>query len=188
MALILLSPVLILLAVTIRVILGPPILYTQLRSGLNGKPFTLLKFRSMTTARNSKGEMLADEERMTRFGHILRSTSPDELPQLVNVLRGQMCLVGPRPLLPEYLPLYSAEQARRHSVRPGLTGLAQVNGRNQLTWEQKFTYDVWYVDHVSLWLDLNIMLKTARKIISRQGVVQDNHSTAEKFTGTKLEQ
>ena len=159
-ALIILSPVLAFLALLVRARLGPPILFRQQRPGLYGRPFTLYKFRSMTDARDEQGNLLPDGERLTRFGKWLRSTSLDELPELFNVLKGHMSLVGPRPLLMEYLPLYTPEQARRHEVKPGITGWAQVNGRNAISWEEKFKLDVWYVDHVSFWLDLKILALT----------------------------
>lgn len=184
-ALVLLSPVLLLLAWLIRRNLGSPVLFSQARPGLNGKPFRMIKFRTMRDAVDSKGNLLPDDERMTLFGSKLRSASLDELPELWNVLKGEMSLVGPRPLLMEYLPLYSTEQARRHDVRPGITGWAQVNGRNAISWEQKFKLDVWYVDNRSVWLDLKILWLTVANVCKREGISQSGHVTAEKFTGSK---
>ncbi|ABC78473.1 undecaprenyl-phosphate galactosephosphotransferase [Syntrophus aciditrophicus SB] len=172
-----------LLALLIRCRLGAPVFFTQQRPGLKGKPFFLYKFRTMTDARNSAGSLLPDAERLTRFGRFLRSTSLDELPELWNVLKGEMSLVGPRPLLMEYLGRYTLEQARRHEVRPGITGWAQVNGRNTLSWEDKFKLDVWYVDHVSISLDIRIIVMTIWKIFKREGINQPGQATAEKFMG-----
>ena len=182
-ALVVLAPVLLLLALLIRLKLGTPVLFRQQRPGLHGNPFTIYKFRTMTDARDAQGRLLPDAERLTRFGRFLRSTSLDELPELLNVLKGEISLVGPRPLLMQYLVRYSIEQARRHDVRPGLTGWAQVNGRNALSWEQKFALDVWYVDHLSLWLDLKIMLITIWKIICHEGISQPGQATMEEFKG-----
>lgn len=181
--LIVLSPIMLLTAILVRIFLGKPVLFRQERPGLNGKLFILMKFRTMNDKRNDDGELLPDGLRLTRFGQFLRRTSLDELPQLFNVLKGDMSLVGPRPLLPEYLPLYTKDQARRHEVRPGITGHAQVNGRNLLTWEEKFELDVWYVDHQSFWLDLKILLKTVVKVFVARGVNQQGSATAEKFRG-----
>ena len=179
--LLLLSPVLLVLAVAVRLALGSPVLFRQARPGLHGRPFTLYKFRSLlddpTGARS-------DRERLTRFGAILRQTSLDELPELWNVLRGDMSLVGPRPLLMEYLPLYTPEQARRHEVRPGLTGWAQVNGRNAISWEEKFRLDVWYVEHRTLWLDLRILGLTLRRVITGEGISEPGQATATPFRGS----
>jgi sugar transferase EpsL len=183
-ALVVLSPVLAAIAVAVRVAIGSPVLFRQTRPGLHGRPFTLLKFRTMTDARDAAGALRHDAERLTRFGRFLRRTSLDELPELLNVLRGDMSLVGPRPLLMEYLPLYSPEQMRRHEVRPGLTGWAQVNGRNALTWEDKFALDVWYVDHRSFRLDVEIVVKTVREVLSGAGVSQPGQATAEPFRGS----
>jgi sugar transferase EpsL len=183
-ALLLLAPLLALLALLVRWQLGSPVLFRQVRPGWQGRPFTLLKFRSMRDLRDPSGALLPDAARLTPFGRFLRSASLDELPELWNVLRGEMSLAGPRPLLMQYLPRYSPEQARRHDVRPGLTGWAQVNGRNALTWEQKFALDVWYVDHVSLKLDLEILGKTLTAIVKRQGINQPGQATAEEFIGT----
>ncbi len=183
-ALLLLFPFLLLIALFVWRNLGSPILFRQQRPGLHGKPFTLLKFRTMTDARDADGNLLPDEKRLTRFGQFLRRTSLDELPELFNVLRGDMSLVGPRPLLMHYLDLYTPEQARRHEVKPGITGWAQINGRNALSWEEKFELDVWYVDHVSLWLDLKILALTVWKVLRREGISQEGHATMAQFTGT----
>lgn len=183
-ALVLLAPVLLGVAAAVRVSMGAPVLFRQLRPGLDGRPFRMYKFRTMRDAVDRSGRPLPDAERLTRVGRFLRATSLDELPELLNVLRGEMSLVGPRPLLMEYLPLYSPEQARRHSVRPGITGWAQVNGRNALSWEKRFELDVWYVDHQSLRLDLRILLLTLRKVAMREGVSHPGHATMERFRGT----
>jgi lipopolysaccharide/colanic/teichoic acid biosynthesis glycosyltransferase len=169
----------------IRKNLGGPVLFRQVRPGLDGDLFTMVKFRTMTDERSSDGALLPDAQRLTSFGRFLRSSSLDELPELWNVLRGEMSLVGPRPLLVEYLPLYSPEQARRHEVRPGITGWAQVNGRNAISWEDKFALDVWYVDNQSLWLDIKILWITLRKVIVRDGISAAGDATMPKFTGTK---
>ena len=182
-AAVLLAPVILILCVLVRTRLGTPILFRQERPGLGGAPFTLVKFRTMTDARGADGVLLADAARLTRFGRWLRSTSLDELPELWNVLRGEMSLVGPRPLLMAYLPLYSPEQARRHDVRPGVTGWAQVNGRNALSWDDKFALDVWYVDHHSLWLDLRIVLMTAMRVFLREGINAAGDATMPMFVG-----
>jgi lipopolysaccharide/colanic/teichoic acid biosynthesis glycosyltransferase len=181
--LLLLSPVLAVLALLVRRRLGSPVLFRQLRPGLHGRPFLLLKFRTMRDAVDASGEPLPDEQRLTPFGRWLRATSLDELPTLWNVARGDMSLVGPRPLLMEYLPRYSPGQARRHEVRPGITGWAQVNGRNALSWDEKFRLDVWYVDHRSLGLDLRILWMTLRKVFVREGISHAGHVTMEKFRG-----
>jgi lipopolysaccharide/colanic/teichoic acid biosynthesis glycosyltransferase len=165
--------------------LGSPVLFRQVRPGLHGRPFMMVKFRTMTDERGADGELLPDAQRLTTFGRFLRAASLDELPELWNVLRGEMSLVGPRPLLMEYLPLYSPEQARRHEVRPGITGWAQVNGRNALSWEERFKLDVWYVDHRSLWLDLRILWLTVRKVIVREGISAQGEATMPRFTGNK---
>ena len=165
--------------------LGSPVFFAQVRPGMHGKPFKMVKFRSMTSERGTDGELLPDAVRLTPFGRILRSTSLDELPELWNVLKGDMSLVGPRPLLMEYLPLYSPEQARRHEVRPGITGWAQVNGRNAISWEDKFKLDVWYVDHCSLWLDIKILWLTVKKVLVREGISAAGEATMGKFTGSK---
>ncbi|MCH2088920.1 MAG: sugar transferase [Pseudoalteromonas sp.] len=182
-----LLPVIVIVALLIRFKLGSPILFTQDRPGLNGDIFKMMKFRSMLDAKDKQGNLLPDDERMTKFGAFLRSTSLDELPGLFNVLKGDMSLVGPRPLLVQYLPLYSTEQARRHNVRPGITGWAQVNGRNAISWEDKFKLDVWYVDNQSFWLDLKILFLTVKKVFVREGISADGHVTIEPFKGTKNE-
>lgn len=182
-ALIVLSPVLIVTAILVRVFIGAPIFFTQQRPGYKGRPFNIYKFRSMSNRIARDGSLLPDAERLTRFGRILRSLSLDELPELFNILRGEMSFVGPRPLLMEYLPLYSPEQMRRHDAMPGLTGWAQVNGRNALDWPSRFRLDVWYVDHWSFWLDLRIILMTVGKVIAREGVNQAGQSTVEYFKG-----
>jgi sugar transferase EpsL len=179
--LIALAPVLLLVALAVRYSLGSPVLFRQIRAGRHGRPFELLKFRTMTDARDAGGELLPDSERLTRFGRWLRSTSLDELPELINVQRGEMSLVGPRPLLLEYLPHYSAEQARRHEVRPGITGWAAVRGRNALSWERRLALDVWYVDHWSIALDLKILLITVVKVLRREGISPEGHATMPRF-------
>lgn len=179
----LVAPVFLLLAVMVRMKLGSPILFTQVRPGLGGRPFRMIKFRTMTNARALDGELLPDAERLTALGQFLRATSLDELPELWNVLKGDMSLVGPRPLLMEYLPLYTPEQARRHEVRPGITGWAQINGRNSLSWEEKFALDVWYVDNQSLWLDLKILALTVLKVFKREGISAEGEATMPRFTG-----
>jgi len=185
-ALLVLVPVITVLTLLVRVKLGAPVFFRQQRPGLHGKPFTMVKFRTMTDARDAQGNLLPDAERLTRFGRLLRSTSLDELPELWNVLRGEMSLVGPRPLLMRYLPLYTPEQARRHEVPPGITGWAQVNGRNAISWEEKFALDVWYVDHCSLWLDIKIIGMTVGKIFAREGISQAGQATMEEFRGSQL--
>lgn len=177
-------PALLLLALLVRRRLGRPVLFLQQRPGRHGCPFTLVKFRTMTDAVGPDGRPLPDAERLTTFGRWLRATSLDELPELWNVLRGDMSLVGPRPLLPEYLPLYTAEQARRHEVRPGVTGWAQVNGRNAISWEEKFALDTWYVDHHSVWLDLRILGRTIGQVIRRHGIGHSQHATMPVFRGS----
>ena len=182
-ALVILSPV---LAVLVRWRLGSPVLFRQPRPGLNGQPFTMLKLRTMRDLVGSDGHLCPDEERLTAFGQWLRSTSLDEIPELVNVLRGDMSLVGPRPLMMSYLPLYSAEQARRHDIKPGITGLAQVRGRNAITWEEKFELDVWYVDHRSLLVDARIIGRTITQVLRRDGIAADGYATAPAFTGSEV--
>lgn len=184
LALILLSPIIALVAWKIRKNLGSPVLFKQKRPGLNGKTFEMLKFRSMRDAVDSQGNTLPDSERLTPFGEKLRSSSLDELPGLWNVLKGDMSLVGPRPLLVEYLLLYSKEQAKRHNVRPGITGWAQINGRNAISWEEKFKLDVWYVENQSFWLDIKILLLTVKKVFVKEGISADGHVTIEPFKGT----
>lgn len=182
--LILLSPVLLIVSLLVRVKLGGPVFFTQVRPGLNGKPFKMIKFRTMKNSVDKSGNLLPDTERMTDFGRLLRSTSLDELPELWNVLKGDMSLVGPRPLLMQYLPLYSREQNRRHEVKPGVTGWAQVNGRNSLSWDDKFKLDTWYVDNRSLLLDVKILFLTVKKVIARDGISQVDNVTMEPFTGS----
>lgn len=183
-ALIVLSPILLILYVLVRISLGKPVLFRQMRPGLHGKPFELLKFRSMRDAVDKSGNMLADSERLTPFGRKLRASSLDELPSLVNIIRGDLSLVGPRPLLMQYLPLYNNWQRRRHEVRPGLTGLAQVNGRNAISWDEKFALDVWYVDNRSLLLDLKILAQTLVKVLRRDGITASGEATMPPFSGS----
>jgi sugar transferase EpsL len=178
-------PLILLIAAAVRLTLGSPVLFRQVRPGLHGKPFCIHKFRTMNDLCDASGELLPDAKRLTRFGQFLRSTSLDELPSLWNVLRGEMSLMGPRPLLAEYVPLYSAEQARRHEVLPGVTGWAQVNGRNALTWDAKLRLDVWYVDNVSLALDLRILACTVWRVIRREGISAQDHATVPRFTGSQ---
>ncbi len=181
--LILISPLLAVVAILLRLFHGKPVLFSQVRPGYRGELFAVYKFRTMTDRRDDAGNLLPDEQRLTRLGRFLRGTSLDELPELFNVLRGEMSLVGPRPLLVQYLERYSPEQARRHDVLPGITGWAQINGRNVLSWEDKFRLDVWYVDHWSLWLDIKILALTFWKVIKREGISQPGHATAEEFMG-----
>lgn len=183
-ALLLLSPLYAYVAYKVRKNLGSPVLFRQVRPGLNGKPFEMIKFRSMKDAVDKQGNPLPDSERLTPFGKMLRSSSLDEMPELWNVIKGEMSIVGPRPLLTEYLPLYNAEQAKRHNVRPGMTGHAQVNGRNAISWEEKFKLDTWYVENQSLWLDLKIMLKTVQKVIAKDDISAGGEATMTKFTGS----
>jgi lipopolysaccharide/colanic/teichoic acid biosynthesis glycosyltransferase len=178
-------PLLILLAVSVRINLGSPILFSQARPGRFAQIFNIHKFRSMTDAKNEHGQLQSDDKRLTRFGTFLRNSSLDELPGLLSVIKGDMSLVGPRPLLVEYLPLYNTQQARRHGVRPGITGWAQVNGRNALSWEQKFKFDVWYVDNQSLWLDIKILFMTVFKVLKRSDVSHVGEATMSKFLGSK---
>jgi sugar transferase EpsL len=182
--LVLISPFLAVLAILVRTYLGKPVLFRQLRPGYQGKLFAIIKFRSMTDQRDAQGQLLPDGQRLTRLGRTLRAFSLDELPELFNVLRGEMSLVGPRPLLKKYLDRYSPEQARRHTVLPGMTGWAQINGRNALTWEDKFVLDVWYVDHWSFGLDIKILLLTIWKVLTREGINEPGHATAQEFLGT----
>ncbi|MGL1277296.1 sugar transferase [Vibrio parahaemolyticus] len=181
--LVLLSPIIVLVAWKIRKNLGSPVLFRQTRPGLHGKPFEMVKFRTMKDAVDAQGNPLPDSERMTPFGDKLRNSSLDELPELWNVLKGEMSLVGPRPLLMQYLPLYSKEQARRHEVRPGVTGWAQINGRNAISWEDKFKLDIWYVDNHNLLLDIKILFLTVKKVFVKEGISADGHVTIEPFTG-----
>lgn len=185
LGLLLLCPVIIVVAIQLRRKIGSPVFFRQTRPGMNGKPFEMVKFRTMKDAVDTEGNPLPDSKRMTFFGQFLRSTSLDELPELWNVLKGDMSLVGPRPLLMEYLPLYSKEQYRRHDVRPGVTGWAQVNGRNAISWEEKFKLDVWYVDNQSFLLDLRILFLTIKKVLVRDGISGDGEATMSKFTGNK---
>jgi len=178
-----LLPVILIVGLFVILKHGSPILFTQVRPGLHGKPFRMYKFRTMTNGKNEHGELLPDAERLTKFGQFLRSSSLDELPELWNVLKGEMSLVGPRPLLMEYLPLYSKRQARRHEVRPGITGWAQVNGRNAISWEEKFELDIWYVENQSLALDLKILLMTVKKVFVREGISAEGEATMPKFSG-----
>lgn len=182
---ILLLPLLVLIGLLIKVRLGSPILFRQVRPGVSAKPFEMIKFRTMLDSRGADGALKPDSERLTKFGQFLRSTSLDELPEFWCVLKGEMSLVGPRPLLMEYIPLYSKEQARRHEVKPGVTGWAQVNGRNAISWDEKFKLDVWYVDNHTLWLDVKIMLLTIKKVFSRSGVTAQGEATMPKFSGNK---
>ena len=184
LALLVLSPVLLVLSFLIYIYIGRPVIFQQLRTGLNGQLFKIYKFRTMTNATDENQELLSDSKRMTRFGGFLRSTSLDELPELWNVLRGDMSLVGPRPLLVEYLDLYTIEQARRHDVKPGLTGWAQVNGRNSLTWEEKFHYDIWYVENNSMLLDIKIIFLTVRQLFKQDDISSNGHVSMPKFKGT----
>ena len=184
-ALVLLSPVYALVAYKVKKNLGSPVLFRQTRPGLHGQPFEMIKFRSMKDAMDKAGNPLPDSERLTPFGKMLRATSLDEMPELWNVIKGDMSIVGPRPLLMEYLPLYNSEQAKRHEVRPGITGYAQVNGRNAISWEKKFELDTWYVENQSLWLDFKIMLKTVKKVLAKDDISAEGEVTMHKFTGTK---
>ena len=184
-AAIVLSPLVLTTALAVRVMLGRPVLFRQQRPGLGGRSFEMIKFRTMRDLRDSRGDLLPDEVRLGRFGRWLRESSLDELPEIYNVIRGDMSLVGPRPLLMEYLPLYTAEQRRRHEVRPGITGWAQVNGRNAISWNEKFEHDVWYVDNWSLGLDLRILRRTVMSVFVREGISQPGQVTAEKFTGNR---
>ena len=182
--LLILSPVIAVVAYKVHKNLGSPVLFRQVRPGKDGKPFEMIKFRTMRDAIDKNGNPLPDSERITAFGNFLRSTSLDELPELWNVLKGEMSLVGPRPLLMEYLPLYNQEQMRRHEARPGVTGWAQINGRNAISWEEKFKLDVWYVDNQSFWLDIKILILTVKKVFIRDGISADDHVTMPRFTGT----
>ena len=180
-------PLLVVIFILVRLNLGSPAFFGQMRPGKSGKPFTLVKFRTMTDARDALGKLLPDAERLTRFGRFLRATSLDELPELWNVLKGDMSLVGPRPLLMQYLERYTPAQARRHEVRPGITGLAQVEGRNALNWEDRFKLDVWYVDNQSVWLDIRILFKTLLAVLKREGITQQGEATAREFIGNEKE-
>lgn len=184
-ALILLSPLYFYVAYKVKKNLGSPVLFRQVRPGLHGKPFEMIKFRTMTDERDENGDLLPNELRLPRFGKMLRATSLDEMPELWNVIKGDMSIVGPRPLLMEYLPLYSEEQAKRHDVRPGMTGYAQVNGRNSISWEEKFKLDLWYIEKQSTYLDLKIMFQTIKKVLVKEGINQSEEVTMSKFTGNK---
>lgn len=186
-ALVLLSPLYFYVAHKVKKNLGSPVLFRQVRPGLNGKPFEMIKFRTMKDAVDAEGNPLPDSERLTSFGKMLRATSLDEMPELWNVIKGDMSVVGPRPLLMEYLPLYNKEQAKRHDVRPGMTGHAQVNGRNAISWEEKFKLDTWYVENQSIWLDFKIMLQTVKKVITKDDISEAGEVTMTKFTGSKSE-
>lgn len=184
-ALILLFPLLLILAVIVRLKLGSPVIFKQQRPGLHGEAFFMYKFRTMTDEKDSEGNLLPDDQRLPRFGAMLRSTSLDELPEFLCVLKGDLSIVGPRPLMMKYLPRYTPQQARRHEVRPGITGWAQVNGRNNASWEEKFEFDVWYVDNWDLWLDFKILLKTVAQVVLRKDINQEGQATAEEFMGTE---
>jgi len=186
--LLVLSPLLTFIAVVVYIKMGGPVFFRQQRPGLHGKPFTLLKFRTMTDERGPDGALLPNEDRLTPFGRFLRRTSLDELPELLNVLKGDMSLVGPRPLLMKYLDRYSAEQERRHEVKPGITGWAQINGRNAISWEEKFSLDIWYVDNVSLWLDFKILFLTIWKVLRREGISHDGYACMPEFKGQLVEE
>ncbi len=183
----LVSPFALIIALLVRMVHGTPVLFRHVRPGYRGEPFTLYKFRTMADHRGPSGELLSDAERLTRLGRFLRAASLDELPELYNVLRGEMSLVGPRPLLTQYLERYNVEQARRMDVLPGITGWAQVNGRNNVSWEDKFALDVWYVDHWSVWLDIKILWKTLGKVLAREGINEPGNATAREFMGTRRE-
>ena len=185
LGLLLIWPLALVLALMVRVKLGSPVLFRQQRPGMYGQPFMMYKFRTMTDERDATGNLLPDADRLTPFGKFLRSSSLDELPELINVVKGDMSLVGPRPLLMEYLPLYSPEQGRRHEVKPGITGWAQVNGRNAISWDDKFKLDVWYVEQHTLWLDVKILWMTVSKVFKREGISQDGHVTMPFFTGSR---
>lgn len=185
-SLIFFTPIILLTGIVIKYKIGSPVLFKQQRPGLHGKPFMLYKFRTMTDERNKKGELLPDHVRLTGLGKLLRKLSLDELPQLYNVLKGEMSFVGPRPLLMDYMSLYTEEQAKRHNVKPGISGWAQVNGRNAITWEQKFKLDIWYVENQSFWLDIKILFLTVLKVFKSEGINQTGHVTIEPFKGTKL--
>ena len=187
-ALILLSPLYFYVARKVKKNLGSPVLFRQVRPGLHGKPFEMIKFRTMKDAVDVQGNPLPDSDRLTPFGKMLRSTSLDEMPELWNVIKGDMSIVGPRPLLTEYLPLYNEEQAKRHNLRPGMTGHAQVNGRNAISWEEKFKLDTWYVENQSIWLDFKIMFKTVHKVLAKDDISAEGEATMTKFTGSKVNQ
>lgn len=183
-SLIILLPIILIIAILVRIKLGKPIIFKQQRPGKDERIFTLYKFRTMTDEKDESGKLLPDEKRLTKFGKFLRSTSLDELPELINIIKGDMSIVGPRPLLVEYLPLYNKEQKKRHDVRPGLTGLAQINGRNKLSWEEKFKQDVYYIENISLWLDIKIIFKTIKNVIKKDGISEEGIATVRKFEGS----
>ncbi|AWV85100.1 sugar transferase [Acinetobacter radioresistens] len=185
-ALMLLSPLYAFVAYKVKKNLGSPVLFRQVRPGLHGRPFEMIKFRTMKDAIDANGQLLPDSERLTPFGRMLRSSSLDEMPELWNVIKGDMSIVGPRPLLMEYLPLYNEEQAKRHQVRPGMTGYAQVNGRNAISWDEKFKLDTWYVENQSIWLDFKIMLKTVKKVLAKDDISAEGEATMSKFTGNSV--
>lgn len=187
-ALILLSPLYLYVAYKVRKNLGSPVIFRQVRPGLHGKPFEMIKFRTMTDERDAEGNLLPNEQRLPKFGKMLRATSLDEMPELWNVIKGDMSIVGPRPLLMDYLPLYNAEQAKRHNVRPGMTGYAQVNGRNSISWEEKFKLDTWYVENQSIWLDFKIMFQTVKKVLVKEGINQSEEVTMTRFMGNKKDE
>ncbi|AUC06516.1 sugar transferase [Acinetobacter radioresistens] len=187
-ALVLLSPLYFYVAYRVRKNLGSPVLFRQVRPGLHGKPFEMIKFRTMTDERDAEGNLLPNEQRLPKFGKMLRATSLDEMPELWNVIKGDMSIVGPRPLLMDYLPLYNKEQAKRHNVRPGMTGYAQVNGRNSISWEEKFKLDTWYVENQSIWLDFKIMFQTVRKVLVKEGINQSEEVTMTRFIGNKKDE
>lgn len=187
-ALTLLSPLYFYVAYKVRKNLGSPVLFRQVRPGLHGKPFEMIKFRTMTDERDAQGNLLPNEQRLPKFGKMLRATSLDEMPELWNVIKGDMSIVGPRPLLMDYLPLYNTEQAKRHHVRPGMTGYAQVNGRNSISWEEKFKLDTWYVENQSIWLDFKIMFQTVKKVLVKEGINQSEEVTMTRFMGNKKDE
>ncbi|WP_180085984.1 sugar transferase [Acinetobacter sp. YH12103] len=187
-ALILLSPLYFYVAYKVRKNLGSPVIFRQVRPGLHGKPFEMIKFRTMTDERDAEGNLLPNEQRLPKFGKMLRATSLDEMPELWNVIKGDMSIVGPRPLLMDYLPLYNEEQAKRHNVRPGMTGYAQVNGRNSISWEEKFKLDTWYVENQSIWLDFKIMFQTVKKVLVKEGINQSEEVTMTRFMGNKKDE
>ena len=187
-ALILLFPLYFYVAYKVRKNLGSPVIFRQVRPGLHGRPFEMIKFRTMTDERDAEGNLLPNEQRLPKFGKMLRATSLDEMPELWNVIKGDMSIVGPRPLLMDYLPLYNEEQAKRHNVRPGMTGYAQVNGRNSISWEEKFKLDTWYIENQSIWLDFKIMFQTVKKVLVKEGINQSEEVTMTRFTGNKDDQ
>ena len=187
-ALVLLFPIYLYVAYKVRKNLGSPVVFRQIRPGLHGKPFEMIKFRTMTDERDAEGNLLPNEQRLSKFGKMLRATSLDEMPELWNVIKGDMSIVGPRPLLMDYLPLYNEEQAKRHNVRPGMTGYAQVNGRNSISWEEKFKLDTWYIENQSIWLDFKIMFQTVKKVLVKEGINQTEEVTMTRFMGNKKDE